>query len=305
MPGDKEVLLFRRDFGGLTGGHLKVWHYFRHALQSARFTPRIHLAAGSAIDADNPWRGVDPPPLEEWRPDEAGALFVAGLDWEAVPESMALPVINLIQHVRHADRGDPRRPFLARPAVRICVSGEVADAIAATGIVNGPIHVIPNGIDLGNIPSSADRDIEVLIAGLKHPAFAAAVAARLEAAGVAVEVLDAMLPREVFLARLSRARVAVTLPNETEGFFLPALEAMAAGAIVVCPDCVGNRAFCRDGVTCLRPPYTSEGVVTAALAAVRLDDGAAASLRRNAAEEAGRHGLEGERLAFLRVLDAV
>jgi glycosyltransferase involved in cell wall biosynthesis len=38
-----------------------------------------------------------------------------------------------------------------------------------------------------------------------------------------------------------------------EGFALPPLEAMAAGAAVVCTDAHGNRDFCRDGVNCLMP----------------------------------------------------
>ena len=38
-----------------------------------------------------------------------------------------------------------------------------------------------------------------------------------------------------------------------EGFCLPVLEAMAAGAPVVCTDADGNRDFCRDGENCLMP----------------------------------------------------
>ena len=54
MPA-KGMLLFRRDFGGLTGGHLKVWHYYRHALGSRRFTPRVFLTPGSVRGPGNPW----------------------------------------------------------------------------------------------------------------------------------------------------------------------------------------------------------------------------------------------------------
>lgn len=305
MPDGTCTLLFRRDFQGLTGGHLKVWHYFVHARGSARFTPRIHLTPGSTRGADNPWQGVTPEPLADWRPHEAAALFVAGLDWEAVPDPAPVPVINLVQHVRHAHPGDPRRPFLRRPAVRICVSEEVAEAILATGDVAGPVHVIPNGIDLENIPCGPRRDVEVLIAGLKNPAFAAELGRRLEAAGVAVDVIADMRPRGEFLERLSTARVVVTLPTEDEGFFLPALEAMAAGALVVCPDCVGNRGFCLDGVTCLRPPYALEAVTRATLTLARMPPAAAAVMLQAAAAESRKHGLDREQLAFLRILDAV
>lgn len=306
MPsGPSRVLLFRREYRGLTGGHLKVRHYYAHAEHSARYRPRIHLTPESIPGPSNPWHGIDPPALAVWRPDEAAALFVAGLDWRAVPDPCPVPVVNLVQHVRHAHADDERRTFLARPAVRICVSQEVADAILATGEVSGPVHVIPNGIDLEEIPAATERDIGVFIAGYKNKPFAAALAARLATAGVVAEVSDGLLPRALFLERLSRARVAVTLPHAEEGFFLPALEAMAAGAIVVCPDCTGNRGFCRDSLTAFRPAYALEEVAAAALAAVRLSPVRRSAMLAAAGAEARRHGLEAERSAFLAILDAL
>jgi len=300
------TILFRRDFRGLSGGHLKVWDYFLHARQSRRFEPRIHLVPGSIVDRTNPWHDVSPPPLGAWNPSAAAALFVAGLDWEAVPDPAPAPVVNLVQGVRHADPDDPRYRFLRRPAVRICVSDAVADAIRGTGLVAGPIHVIPNGIDPAALPPpAARRDIPLLIAGSKNPAFAAALADRLHATGLRVECLTVPLDRGTFLERLGRAETVVTLPLEREGFFLPALEAMAMGAVVVCPDCVGNRGFCRDGATCFRPEYTLDAVTAAARAATVLAPPAAAALRAAADGEVRRHDLARERMAFLRILDAL
>ena len=305
-PTADRVLLFHRDYQGLSGGHLKVWHYFSHAGRSRRFQPRIYFTPQSLQGAGNPWHGISPPPLADWRPQDAAVLFVAGLDWEALPDPAPAPVINLIQGVRHGDAGDPRRPFLTRPAIRICVSDEVAAAIAATGLVNGPVHVIPNGIDLGDLPpTTRPRDIPVLIAGMKNPAFARTVQDRLRLAGIEAECLVDPLPRAAFLERLARAAVAITIPVEREGFFLPALEAMAVGAVVVCPDCVGNRGFCRDRDTAFRPAYTLDDVMAAAIEAVRQPPQAAEAMRAAAAHEVRHHGLEAERLAFLRILDAV
>jgi glycosyltransferase involved in cell wall biosynthesis len=56
-----------------------------------------------------------------------------------------------------------------------------------------------------------------------------------------------------------------------EGFALPPLEAMAAGAAVVCTDAHGNRDFCVDGVNCLMPE-ANPAAVGAALARL-LGDG--------------------------------
>ncbi len=45
-----------------------------------------------------------------------------------------------------------------------------------------------------------------------------------------------------------------------EGFALPPLEAMAAGAAVLCTDAHGNRDFCVDGINCLMPEASTEAV---------------------------------------------
>jgi len=90
------------------------------------------------------------------------------------------PVINLIQHVRHADPGADVHRYLAEPAIRICVSEEVETAILGTGKVVGPTYVIPNGIEPepngpDDWPAAAFRQ-PVLVAGTKNRAFAAELA---------------------------------------------------------------------------------------------------------------------------------
>lgn len=298
------TILFRRDFRHFTGGHLKVWDYFRHAGHAEGIRREIYLTPESDGVPGNPWLNLHPPPLPEWRPADADILFLAGFDWVAVPTSIDLPVINLIQGLRHADPGDPLREFLSRPATRICVSAEVAQAIEATGRVNGPVHVIPNGIDVG-VPGPARpvRDIPVLIAGAKNAPVAAELAGRLRAAGIRTECLRDMVPRERFLGLLARATVVVTLPRRREGFFLPALEAMALGAIVVCPDCTGNRSFCRDGQTALVPTYEIEPMLASVRTALGLPLPEADRILRTASSTAAAHSIEAERSSFLRILE--
>jgi len=305
-PAPECVLLFRRDFPRFTGGELKVRHYFAHAERSTRFRPRYHLAAGAGPEAARLWGDASTPPLAAFRPEEAAALFLAGVDWSRVPDPAPVPVVNLIQHVRHADPGTERWSYLSRPATRICVSEEVKDAILATGRVVGPVHVIEPGTDPADLPPvPSRRDVPVVIAGVNHVRFARALCDRLAAAGIVAECIVEWLPRRDFLERLARACVAVTLPSQREGFFLPAIEAMALGAITVCPDCIGNRGFCRDGETAFRPAYEIEAVVAATKAALALDPVGAESMRTAAAAEASRHSLEAEREAFLRILDAL
>jgi GT2 family glycosyltransferase len=74
--------------------------------------------------------------------------------------------------------------------------------------------------------------------------------------------------RIVYEERPSDARVNELMCEATafvqtsthEGFCLPALEAMATGAAVVCTDAHGNRDFCEDGVNCLMPAARVEDV---------------------------------------------
>ena len=297
------MLLFHRDFRGLTGGHLKVSHYVSHAADSTRYHPRVYLAPTSRRES-NPFSTGPAPPLTEWRPDDASALFLAGLDWQAVPPRWDRPIVNLVQGVRHADRGDPRRDFLGRRAVRICVSDEVADAVRGTGLVEGPVFTIPNGVDVPTVvPTDGPRPVRLLVAGWKHRALTTDVAARLAAAGAAPDVIDRALPREAFLARLAAAEVVVLIPLEREGCFLPALEAFALGCVVVCPDSVGNRQFCRHRDTCLRPIHAPECIVAAALEALAMSESERARMVAAAADEARIRSLDRERRAFLDILD--
>lgn len=140
-------LLFHRDFRYYTGGHGKVWDYFTHAL-ALGWDARVYLTPQSVRDASNPWLALPQRVEAAWRPTDADVLFVGGMDWLAVPTSATPPVINLVQHVRHADPVEPLYGFLPRRAARICVSTPVADALRASGRVNGPLRVIPAGLAL-------------------------------------------------------------------------------------------------------------------------------------------------------------
>lgn len=306
-PTSKQFLFFR-DFHSFTGGHLKVRNYFDHINRIPGYHAQIHFSPDSTWGADNPWNDLRDEVLPQWQPEQADYLFLAGLDWlrlePAQRDDPPAPVINLVQHVRHADPGDPRYPFLRHPAVRICVSREVASAIRATGQVNGPVWTIPNGIDLAALPAGPaweKRGSPILIAGLKNPPLAREIASQLHDLGLAAELILEPLLRRDYLARLAQARVAVLLPHEREGFYLPALEAMALGCIVVCPDCVGNRSFCQAETNCHFPAYRAGAITQAALRAKQMNANARANMLAAAALTARSHGLGRER-ALLRHL---
>ncbi len=306
------TMLFHRDFRGFTGGHLKVWNYFNHVKAAPGWQAEAYFSPESRWDASNPWFGVHEEILPTWEPHTADALFLGGHDWRMIPPAecnrFPKPIINLIQHVHHADPAHPLSAFLGHRAVRICVSAEVHNALLATGRVNGPIFTIPNGIDPGTLPvPPGERTVDWLVCGLKENAstVARSLANRMQATDGwgRVEALTKLLPRAEFLTAMARARRVVLLPRATEGFYLPALEAMTLGCLVICPDCVGNRSFCRDGFSASVPVSGSEDDIFAALEHVhRLTPDQTAAIVANAHATAAEHTLARERAACHELL---
>ena len=306
------TVLFHRDYRRFTGGSLKVWDYFNHVLSSPRHVARIRFARGSVWDAGNPWRGHERFLVAAGELPRADVLFLGGKDWPSLPaaerDASRRPILNLIQGVRHAWPRTPESAFLRHRAIRICVSEEVAAALRATRRVEGPLFVIPNALDTTGLPAprpAAARDLELLIVADKQPVLGRLLRYRLWKPGGRIRLLTSAIPRGAFLDLLSRARVTLFLPNRVEGFYLPALEGMALGTLVVCPDCVGNRSFCVPQLSCLRPPFAFGAIVAAVRHAARLSGAETAHLLHGAGETVSRHDPAGERSAFLRILDDV
>ena len=312
------TIWFYRRFVRLSGGHLKHAHYFRHAADLPGFERRIVFEGGSRDPADVSRReviwGVDAETsATHWAPGHRDILFVGGFDWRYLQKSgldkLPVPRINLIQHVRHAHEGSELRTFLSRRALRICVSAEVAEAIVETGEVDGPVVAIANGIDLPPFdPAARDalswhaRPDTVLIVGYKRPELAREVARHLHGKGIACELATDFLPRHDFLRLLGRSRIAVCLPDEEEGFYLPALEAMAAGCTVVTLDCVGNRGFCHDRRNCLVAQPKPARIAETVEAGVSMPRTVREEMHRRASDTVRAHSLEAERTAFHAIL---
>lgn len=313
---------FHRKYARLNGGRVKHSHYFDHVAWMPGFTPRIAFSGeppngALARECAERWPAGDGGPVERWAPGRGDVLFLAGLDWRFLStwglDDLPHPRINYVQHVRHAREGTELRRYLAERAVRICVSQEVADAIAATGRVRGPIVTIPNGVDLAPFDSADDgsprgfeaRPSAVTIVGYKRPDLARRLAARLEAEGVEHRLLAEFLDRGAFFDRLAGSRIAVCLPHAEEGFYLPALEAMALGCLVVTLDCIGNRGFCRHERTCLVAEPDAGSLCAEVKRALALPAPERGRMHREARDTVTRHSLASERARFHAVLGDV
>lgn len=300
------TLLFFRKYRRFHGGHLKVWHYFNHVREAEGFDARVLFDVDSSWDSTNPWsnaRDLVIDSLDGVKPD---ALFVAGRDWQRI-ESLGLleqdiPILNLIQHVRHAGEWSIQSRYLSRKAIRICVSEEVANAVQEAGSV-GRTVIIPNGVDVPIWDGEAtERPVDLLIAGLKQPEMARQLAARMQHPGRSVVTLLDAMPREAFLDELKRARVTLFLPNTEEGFYLPALEGMALGSLVVCPDSIGNRAYLVDQHNGYLPPFDIDAISAASEEALGAPKQQRQTMISAARDTAIRHSPERERTAFSHLL---
>ncbi len=321
-PERPRTIWFHRAYKATTGGEVKHAHYFAHARQMPGFAARVAFTGGPLTEGQTrerrrlwPVGGGDG--VAGWTPAVGDILFVAGIDWRYL-STMGLdgtnhPRINLVQHVRHAQPDTELYGYLTRRAVRICVSAEVADALAASGRVRGPIIALPNATDLppwdvhGSAANTAweTRPRSVAIVGYKRPDLARALSERLDAGGIAHDLLTRVQERGSFLEVLTGTRVVVCLPDPTEGFYLPAIEAMACGCLVVTLDAVGNRGFCHDGHNCFVGEAAVESLAGTVAHAVVLSREAREEMLARASETVAAHALDVERSRFHRVLGDV
>jgi glycosyltransferase involved in cell wall biosynthesis len=257
-------LLFYRDVSAYYGGHQKVANYLEHLQASLSFAPSIYFSKASRWDEANPWHFAASARVQEYLPHQYDYVFLGGMDWLAylnAPRPHNQPVINLIQHLRHADPAADVHQFLSEPAIRICVSPQVSAAILATGKVNGPVITIENGLEMPVLKQ--EKTWDVIILGLKNPALACAIRESLQSTTKKILILDQWIAREKLHHYMASSRMAVLLPHMTEGFYLPALEAMHFCDLVVVPDAIGNRSFCQHGVNCLMPDYNETSLIQA------------------------------------------
>lgn len=295
-----------------SGGALKLRHYFEHVLAGELAEhAALCMPQDTAWGDGNPWtRHRDRVRYAiDWT--DVAVAVISGWGWDRfIPAQFhQAPPFHVVYLVQSFDRIDPRDSqfrHLANPAVRICVSAPLEDALRRTHIANGPIYTIPAGIDASgfSVMAKEERDLDVLIVGYKRPDMARSVARALEPSGLKVEPLIETRPREAFLRAMARARTVVCLPAPVEGFYLPALEAMAAGALTVCPGVRGND-YCRHGVNCLMPPYLTGALADAAVEAATMPADRLAAISEGARATVADHDLSRERSRFQALLDEI
>lgn len=252
---------FYRDYQRYTGGHQKFRDYLEHT--AAISDIECHLFAKSYCTVmPDLFRNIpNVVRSNTYEPDKADVVFLAGMDWNTYLPKMrrGQQVINLIQHVRHGDKNNPLFRFLEHEALRICVSEEVRLAISP--YANGDCVAIKMGHDMPDVDAETDLDLYIL--GKKNPQFATEIEQWAHNNDVSVHADIGLVARDAVFTNFARARVALVLPNPTEGFFLPGIEAMALSDRVVVPDCVGNRGYCKPNMNITLCGYEKKACISA------------------------------------------
>jgi Glycosyl transferases group 1 len=308
---ERTVLFFRR-VPTLRGAHLKVFDYFNHVNATPGFRSAITFDDDSTWSVDNPWWAQRNQTVADWRSLQADIWFLSGHDWRRFTEQertdRSIRKICLVQAMHHTEPEHAKYQYLRYRAIWICVSEEIRDRLAAGGAVNGPLFLIPNTIDRTLIPDpidECDKSLDLLVVALKDPEAGKALFGRLASFAGRIELLDRFVSRDDFLRRIGQARTVVFLPKPTEGFYLPPLEAMEMGSLVVCPDCQGNRSFCIPDYNCLRPAFTIDDLCRSVEQALALPPEARARLIANGHVTVEQHDLIDERRSFQKILTDV
>lgn len=295
-------MLFVRSYNNRRGGHITVRDFFLLSMEHPELDPYVYFTPGSDTENDV-WASV---PRErfvtELRARQYDVLFIGGRSWRLLPNNLGtIKVINVILHVRHAKVPSYKR-FLSRHAYRIADAQEVADAIAP--LANGPIEVIHEAIDFDMFPRDAEKVAgSVFIYGQKQPELADRLSAQLRRDGVNVTSFNDGVPQDQFARIMASSEIFVGLPNKTEGFYRPPVEAMACGAVVISSDAIGSRVHLIKDETCLQVPYGDFEGYLAAIRRLLADESLRKHLQTNGYEMAETFSRHRQRERYFDFID--
>jgi hypothetical protein len=225
-------------------------------------------------------------------------------------------IVHIIQNTRHVNtawlRGEGTR-VLTRPGARISISQIVADTIEPWLDPRGLHRVINLGHDAAYFRKERSGGLrgegpqgQVKVA---HTAWKSDIGDRVEHAlesdgRFTFRAIRGTASWPELRELYHWADVFLCAPGPQEGMYLPGLEAMAAGAVVVTPDVEGNMAYCRPGHNCVLVGYDRVQEYADALRRLaEAPDTEIDSLRSSGHAMTAEFSLDAERRAFAAFLD--
>lgn len=307
----KKNILFALKCIKPSGGSLKVRHYFEHAMQYKSLNALLYMPKDINWSISNPWFKYKDKILPEIDWSIVDIVFISGWGWERfIPQkyhyNRKFKVLYLVQHPSKLMPKFERYKNLDKPATRICVSRALTDMANEIQHVNGPVITIPAGTEIKKLMELANKSksIDILISGLKNPAVGVALKSKFDKLGLNVKLLDERMDRNTFISYVSNSKVVVCLPNPMEGFYLPALEAMALNALVICPYAIGND-YCIDGKNCLVPIYTEQDIYNKTKIMLSLTNKEIIIMKKNAYVTVKAHDITFEKKSFHNLLNRI
>jgi hypothetical protein len=326
MAGDRGRMYFMTPTWRPVGGVVKIFDYVNHARSLGYrpiiacpepYKPGLPLFEISRFSDISPENGVRFIPLDKV---SVGPNDLAFLSWpthyEIVEPRMSRwtrheQIIFIVQNVRWANPkwiGGYGLRLLSRPMARIMTNDVVLAAVEPYLNPSSMTEVIVLGND-------SDFFAKKRSGGLGRPI---KVGHTTWKSGVGDEVASLLKGSADFEFRAIRnpvgwdelrtlyhwSDVFLATPLAEEGFYMPGLEAMAAGAIVISPDAGGNMAYCEFGENCLEVGLDDAAGYVEVLDRLRSENpGEVQRLRCSGYETVGRHTLDHEKERFGEFVD--
>jgi len=190
------------------------------------------------------------------------SLRSAGSAGDMSPER----IIHIIQNVRHVNPAwhhGQGALVLTRPAARISINQIVADTVEPWLDRRGLHRVVNLGHDSAYFarqrPAGLGTPLRVGYTTWKSDVGTRVEQVLRDDGGFEFRSIRDTATWPQLRELYHWAEVFLCAPGPEEGMYLPGLEAMAAGALVVTPDVGGNLAYCRPGHNCVMVGYESVG----------------------------------------------
>lgn len=293
---------------GFRGAQVKTWDFFQHIKSHADFDPHIAFHPDSQWSVAVPWSEQQVVGEQVLLNNPDYYLLKGGNDWRLFLEqhtmSQEAQVISPIVNFRVVNFGHYSSELLKLPAIRVCPSPALTNRLLESGMVNGPVHFIANGIDteLFRGIKYEDKTTDLLIVAFKNPEFGKQLAAGISGPKH-IKVLSKVLPQATFIDEMAQAKIIIHCPQKVEAHYLPGLEGMLQGAVTIIPDCLGNTFYIKHGEDAFVCDYDLDSIIHVFNHVYHLSPGQKFLISSRAQEKSKQYSLEQEKQDWHELLN--
>lgn len=214
-------------------------------------------------------------------------------------------IVHLVQNVRHENvffENGIARQLLFKGLFRICITQQVYAVVSKYNISSEMTTVIPHCFDFIFFKNETLSHVPTLRIGYNtfKSKFGELVQSECLKRNLPVTFLTANSGiswdnlRDFYFS----CDVFLGTPLREEGYYLPGMEALAAGNILICPDAVGNKSYLSNEFVKIPRFENVDDYVFEIELLLKTDCDARAELRKSAVEFASQYRLEAEAELF-------